>query len=264
MAAVIEGTTLQAQQSSIEADGVSGSVTLKWRGTRTELEALVISSGLNTGGHKWSIEPDEAGLAVLTWTIATGPNGDSTETDDPISTEWEITTPSEQVPISEHEDWAEEMAAFETADPDGAKVFLDYWEGDATYDDLVADSIQTEIASDYPFLDGAIDLKRRGVKGYFRGAPVLTVVDRYQRQAPFATDSADVNKVYSRDRLVSAFQSRTSGQQMPMSISTRLKDGQYLCEAITRRASSDGANEVTQVFRWAPEWSATLYPNRDV
>lgn len=262
MAAVIEGTTLQAQQSSIEADGVSGSVTLKWRGTRTELEALVISSGLNTGGHKWSIEPDEAGLAVLTWTIATGPNGDSTETDSPISTEWEITTPSEQVPLTEHEDWGQ-IADLEADDPLLAQTFMDFWADDATWADI-GDSAKSTLENDYPFLYEAALAKREGVKGYFRGAPVLTVVDRYQRQAPFAQDTAEVNKVYSRDSLVTAFQSRASGQQMPTSISSKLKDGQYLCEAITRRASSDGANEVTQVFRWAPEWRAFLYPNRDV
>ncbi len=258
----VEGTTLQAQQSSIEADGVSGSVTLKWRGTRSEIEAFVISSGLNTAGHRWSIEPDEGGLAVLTWTIATGSDGDATETDDPITTEWDISTPSEQVPINEHPDWGQ-IADLEADDPLLAETFLDFWSDDTTWADI-GDAAKDTLEADYPFLFAAAQLKRRGVKGYFRGAPVLTVVDRYQRQAPFANDTADVNKVYSKANLVTAFASRTSGEQMPTHISNNLKDGQYLCEAVTRRASSDGAYEVTQVFRWAPEWDADLYPDRSV
>lgn len=259
MSATIEGTTLQQQATEIEADGASGSSTLRWVGTRTEIEALAISMGLVSGGHKYSIVPHEVPeLAILTWTIATGPDGSTTETDDPISTDWQIETPSEVVPLTEHQDWVTEAARFNRADPLLYTTFLQYWNDEAEYSDI-ADSAWTSISRSYPFLWAAVAMKKRGVKGYYRGAPTLSVIDRFQRQAPNAADTATVNVAYTRSKLISALRSRPIGESIPSDISANLKEGEWLCESVSRRTSGDGAREVTQTFRWAPKWDNNLY-----
>ena len=214
---------------------------------------------LADSGQKYAITPHEIGeLATLTWTLATGPSGSTSQTDDPISTDWQIETPSEVVPLSEHPDWASEASDFNTDDPLAYETFISYWADEIQKSDI-GDAAWATIESDYPFLFEATKKKRRGVKGYYRGAPTLTVVDRYQRQAPNSADTAKVNVAYTRSTLITALQSRPSGDQMPSDVASNLVEGEWLCESVSRRTSSDGSREVTQTFRWAPKWDDDLY-----
>ena len=254
---VTEGTTLQLQQSNIEADGVSGSVQLRYLGTRTELNALITTLGLATNGHKYAIQPTEGPFAELVWTIATGSDGSSTEVSSVISTDWDLSTPSAMVPLSEHGSWATQLAALLAGDSVLHALFLQVWTDDAVYADIGAPALAT-LQATYPYLYACLQMKREGVQGYYRGEPVLTVVDRYQRQAAFTLDTAVINKVYTTAQLISALQSR-SAFPIPSDISSNLAPGEWLTEAITRHSSSDGSREVTQVFRHAPLWRDPPY-----
>lgn len=259
MAQIVEGgVTTVEQQTSYNLGPEGGQVVYKYVGTRAGIDALVVSLGLTSGRIPATVTPNDDGTATLDITYATGPGGEITVTDDPLSTEYSFDTPAAVVPITEHPDFLEDYAALAS---DALRLEYDkLYAGDLTYDAASSTLITALTASGTAWTGKVYRWKQRGITSYFRGEPVLTVIDRYQGSAEFAIDTAEANEVWTLSALQTALSTRLN--PMPSADRAKLKAGEYLCDSIQRNAASDGSRVVTQSFRWAPAWDSDIYPDR--
>lgn len=260
MATIVEGGVVTvAQQSNYSLGPQGGQVVYRYKGTRAGIDALVVSLGLATGGVEFQVTGDEDGTATLDITYATGPGGSTTVSAAPISTEYSFETPSAVVPLTEHPEFLTDYAAL--ASDALRKEFDQLYAGSLAYADITPTLLTALTYSTTLWTGKVYDYKQRGITSYYRGEPVLMAVDRYQGSAAFVVDTSDVNDVWTKSALVTALGSRTTNPA-PSDVTNMLKDGEYLCESVTRNAASDGSRVVTQSFRWAPAWDASIYPDR--
>lgn len=265
MAQIVEGgVTTVEQQTGYNLGPEGGQVVYRYVGTRSGIDALVVSLGLASGRIPATVTPNDDGTATLDITYATGPGGEITVTDDPLSTEYSFNTPSAMVPLTEHPLFLADYQALIDEPGYGAtfaKEYDQYYAGDIRTADISEElSIAIAPESFSEWLGIAYDYKQKGITSYYRAEPVLTVIDRYQGSAEFAIDVAEVNEVWTLSALQTALAARIN--PMPSADRAKLKAGEYLCESIERNAASDGSRVVTQSFRWAPEWDGNIYPDR--
>lgn len=259
MPSIVEGgvTTVQ-QQTNYSVGPEGGQVTYRYIGTRDGIDAFVTSAGLAAGGVPHTVTGNDDGTASLDITYATGPGGVITSTNNPISTEYSFETPSATVPLTEHPSF---VTAYAGLSADAKDEFDLLYAGEITVATL--DPVAELEFDSNPDVWVVYYKKQRGVPSYYRGEPVLTVVDRYQGSAAFGIDLTVVNEVWTRSALIGWFTSPTRTiNPMPTDVQGKLKVGEYLCESVSRNAASDGSRVVTQSFRWSHAWDSWIYPTR--
>lgn len=240
MASTRNGAESAELQSLIQWAPQSYTTVRRFEGTRSYMESLAVSA--QNSGLKYVLSPGDGPNATLDIEYS----GSTTETENPISTEWSVTTRAAQVPIEEHDNYRASIAALTRAQLIAFRQMLDGAKDSeiesADLATIIADADLVELISKY----------LGGVTSYLRPEPVLTVQYRYQATAAARPDMGNVGTVYEKSVLAAEL-------NIPLDILAKMPEGEYLCEDVDWGAGSDGSRVLTQTFRFATQWDPDLY-----
>ena len=256
-----EGGTWVQMQSTVSAGLQKGSITRRWQGLREDMESLVDLLGVVDAGYDYSLSPTTGPCAELSVTYPTGIDRTVIKPSSILTTEWQLQGHSAMVPKTEHPKAITAIDELTKKSATAAETFAQIYNGQiawsnrgASYDASVAlCSVTSQLV-----LTRLLRDKWHGRESVYRGEPVLVVVDRFTGIAPWGVDTANVNIVYKRDKLIGALRKRKTNR-IPNHIVAKIREGDWLCESVDVMSSSDGSRTNSQSFRWAPQWDTFWY-----
>jgi hypothetical protein len=240
MGSTRNGATYSEEQSIVQWSPSAYSTIRRYKGTRSNIDTLAATAqSLNLS---YVVSPDDGPTATLEVEYT----GSTAATNDPISTEWNVSTRAAQVPIEEHTNYASDIAALDRTE---LIAFRQMMNGSL---DSEVDPTSLATITAVADLVECISKNLAGVTSYLRPEVVLNLQYRYQAASTARPDMGRVGQVYSKSALITAL-------SIPSDIQSAMPAGQYLCEDVDWGASSDGSRVLTQSFRHAVAWDADLY-----
>ena len=249
------GNLYAEDQTVIDRKANGGTTTTRrWRGIRSDLESI---STLIANKIPWHLAP-ESGTPYATLSMEI-PGED-------ITTDYQFTAKSAQVPIIEHpvvvSDLKAALGVTDVLGIDEQYMYRAFAWGFENPDEPwpkpieLAQEQYTEIVSEIELHPAMLWAWRKawiGIKSYYRPEPCLTIQTRYSPTVVELPEITDVGVVYDRATLIDAF-------DIPEQIRAVMPtEGEWLCEDLDYGASSDGSRMASQTFRFAVKWDDDLY-----
>lgn len=226
-------TTVEAQSDYTLDQSGTETLVMRFRGLRSDCETLAATYA---SFPKTIVQVGDSPLADITITLA----GGSTPTDEPISIEWNRRTASMQLPLGQHQNYADAINALGPSELKSLNDILDRKMDPA------------DVSWVDPDIDAYVAKYLSGVREFFRPDPQFQYVAKYQAGSAFQPEQGDVGVVYSKSTLVSEL-------GIPTDIAAKIQDGEYLCEELDFDGASDGSRVLQMTFRYAVEWDHDLY-----